>query len=68
MIGAMFLTITLVLSPAPERPYISCIDGHIVEKLSDCPPMRDNTKPTPAPIGGGPTRGGLLGLGIGGIL
>lgn len=62
------IAVLIILGPVPERPYVSCIDGHIVEKLSECPQMRDSKKPAPAPIGGGP-KGGLLGLGgIGGIL
>lgn len=49
----------------PARPYVSCIDGHVVEKLSDCPPLpRRDTNSTP-PVGGG---GGLLGGLLGGIL
>lgn len=58
------------LSPAdpPQRPYLSCIDGHIVERLSDCPPIPKRGADQQVPLGGGGGRGGLLGLGIGGIL
>lgn len=58
------------LSPdLPQRPYLSCIDGHIVENLSECPSIPSHQHDSPAPIGGGPGRRGLLGLGgLGGIL
>lgn len=53
--------------PATVPPHVSCIDGHIVENLADCPTVPrhgDNQHP---PAGGGPR--GLLGLGgIGGLL
>lgn len=68
------VALTIWGSPAlapelPERPYLSCIDGHIVERLSECPSLPNHRGDGPAPIGGGPVRRGLLGLGgVGGIL
>jgi hypothetical protein len=54
-----------------DRPYVSCVDGHIVATLDQCPPMpprggAGNRSTGGVPIGGGGS--GLLGLGIGGIL
>lgn len=66
---AVFAIWTAPLSPVadlPQRPYLSCIDGHIVEKLSDCPPPPKHGNDQPSGHGGG--HSGLLGLGIGGIL
>lgn len=64
---AGLLAVTVWLAPAPERPYLSCIDGHIVQSYRDCPTKV--IKPPPAPPRGGGGRGGLLGLGgLGGIL
>lgn len=59
----------------PARPYVSCLDGHIVAVLSDCPadtrpkPLLSNVPygGAPAPRGGG-GGGGLLGGLLGGIL
>lgn len=60
---------------AQQPVHVSCLDGHIVENLSDCPVVArpgPNMSNVPygggaAPRGGGPR--GLLGLGgIGGIL
>jgi hypothetical protein len=59
----------IIWGSPPDRPFLSCIDGHIVERLSECPPIPDHKNPSTAPIGGGPGRRGLLGLGgLGGIL
>lgn len=65
------LSILAVLPVAPhnvaERPFLSCIDGHIVQSLDECPPIPHHDQKQNPPVGGG-GRGGLLGLGIGGIL
>ena len=61
----------VVVSHLPQDPYnphVSCPDGHIVATLADCPPTTLHRAPGDPPIGGGPHRSGLLGLGIGGIL
>jgi len=63
-------TITIALSPSETPHYVSCPSGYVVENIADCPviPKHNHYNPD-APIGGGPRgRGGLLGLGIGGIL
>lgn len=60
---------SFVIPQSPYNPHVSCPDGHIVSSLADCPPIASHHAPDDAPIGGGPRgRGGLLGLGIGGIL
>lgn len=56
-----------VIALAPPPPHVSCIDGHIVEKLSGCPPLPTHRPPGNPPIGGG-IGGGLLGGLLGGIL
>lgn len=62
------MAITIWASP-PQRPYVSCIDGHIVTSYDKCPQVSKHNGNQSPPVGGGPTsRGGLLGLGIGGIL
>lgn len=53
------------ISEMPQHPYLSCIDGHIVSSLSECPPIPSHQHESIAPIGGGPRSRGLLGLGIG---
>lgn len=53
----------------PQAPYVSCLDGYIAPSLDQCPnPRYHRTNDPNAPVGGGPHRTGLLGLGIGGIL
>lgn len=47
-------------------PVVSCIDGHLVEKLSECPTVVPRRPPpqergTGGPRGGGGLLGGLLG-------
>lgn len=70
----MIVALTIWGSPAltpdlPQRPYLSCIDGHIVQNLGDCPPIPKHVDDHQIPLGGGGRRGGLLGLGgLGGIL
>ncbi|QHB37512.1 hypothetical protein SEA_LEOPARD_50 [Mycobacterium phage Leopard] len=69
--------ILLLAGSAPvsrAAPYVSCIDGHIVSNIKDCPPVV-RTPPSSGPYGGGPAPrggggrgGGLLGGIIGGIL
>jgi len=49
--------------------YVSCIDGHLVMNLKDCPPIPIHNKNDDDPPVGGGGGGGLLGLGgLGGIL
>lgn len=63
-----------MLSPPPQAPYVSCPGGYIATTGSECPRFQTPLSPSPGhgggggnlPVGGG--RGGLLGLGIGGIL
>ena len=70
----IIVSITLVmqspiLSPPEIGPkHVSCIDGHIVETYDQCPPSAPHIPASQVPYGGGHGRGGLLGLGIGGIL
>lgn len=65
----MIMAIHLIVMPPQTPSYVSCPDGHIVLNLGDCPPIIQHHAPGTPPIGGGPRgRGGLLGLGIGGIL
>lgn len=67
--------LTIWLSP-PETPHapqlpgvVSCRDGHLAPTLADCPVIdKHRNDPRPVGGGGGGGRGGLLGLGIGGIL
>jgi hypothetical protein len=61
----MIAFITIWASP-PQAPYVSCIDGHIVQTLDQCPISTKHQHSDPKPYGGGGS--GLLGLGIGGIL
>ena len=49
-------------------PVVSCIDGHIVEKLADCPTVVPHRPPAQERGTGGPRGGGLLGGLLGGIL
>lgn len=66
-IACCCLAFALVLAPpAAAAPYVSCIDGHIVKTLADCPPIPRHNNPDRPPIGGG--NGGLLGGLLGGIL
>lgn len=62
---AVALVLLVPLAP-PWAPVVSCIDGHIVVKLSDCPPVLIHRNDQHAPVGGG--GGGLLGGLLGGIL
>lgn len=55
------------LAPPTSTHYVSCIDGHIVETLADCPPLPKHNGPDRPPVGGG-GGGGLLGGLLGGIL
>lgn len=60
------MSFIIIMSP-PQEPYVSCIDGHIVTSLDQCPITQKHTHEDPKPYGGG--NRGLLGLGgIGGIL
>ena len=65
------VALAIFAAPAETVPHVSCVDGHIVTSLSECPPVQHHG-PNPyggGPVGGGPGRRGLLGLGgIGGIL
>jgi hypothetical protein len=57
------------LAPPSTTPYVSCIDGHIVKTLADCPTVPRHGGPSQPPSGGGPSGGGgLLGGLLGGIL
>jgi hypothetical protein len=57
-----------MLAPiASARPFLSCIDGHIVLNYSDCPPIIKHGNNSKAPIGGGGSGGGLLGGLLGGL-
>ena len=66
------LTVLRGISP-PLTPYVSCIDGHLVLTLADCPPPNTRTYAPSGPYGGGPVprggggSGGLLGGLLGGI-
>ena len=62
------IAVTILTGPLapPQRPYVSCIDGHIVKVLSECPPIPIHNKPNSPPVGGGGS--GLLGGLLGGIL
>jgi hypothetical protein len=63
------IAVTIWLTPPPESQYYSCPNGYLVKDLEDCPPVIIRRAPGNPPIGGGPGRRGLLGLGgIGGIL
>lgn len=53
---------------AHANPVVSCIDGHIVEKLIDCPTVVPHRPPPQERGTGGPHGGGLLGGLLGGIL
>jgi hypothetical protein len=62
------VALAVLMAPLPQRPYVSCIDGHVVENLGDCPVVHKPPAAAPPMTGGGGRRG-LLGLGgIGGIL
>ncbi|AYB70561.1 hypothetical protein SEA_SERENDIPITOUS_19 [Mycobacterium phage Serendipitous] len=58
------------LGSVAEAPYVSCRDGYVAPSLDQCPVIqRHTTGPPIPPIGGGPRRRGLLGLGgVGGLL
>jgi hypothetical protein len=60
--------LTMPLTPPPAAPAISCIDGHIVKSLSECPPISKHGVNQAAPVGGGGSNGGILGGLLGGIL
>lgn len=49
-----------------DRPYVSCIDGHIVRSLAECPPLPHHDNNQNPPVGGGGS--GILGGLLGGIL
>jgi hypothetical protein len=72
VIAAVTLSVMPPLTPPgnplpPQAPYVSCIDGHLVLSYDQCPPPVKHHADDPDVRGGG-GRGGLLGLGIGGIL
>lgn len=66
--------LTIALSPPgptepPQMPgVVSCRDGYLAPTLADCPVIEKHRNDPPPVGGGGGGRGGLLGLGIGGIL
>ena len=69
VVAVLIWVVPLAPQPLPESPYVSCIDGHLVKTLADCPPMpKRGGNTAPPPLGGGGGHSGLLGLGIGGIL
>ena len=72
VVAVLIWVVPLAPQPLPESPYVSCIDGHIVKNLADCPPLRrgggGGNGSGGVPLGGGGGNSGLLGLGIGGIL
>lgn len=66
---ALAAVVVVSRATAQAAPYVSCPGGYIAKSLGDCPPLQKHTVPQSPPVGGGPHgRGGLLGLGIGGIL
>lgn len=68
----LYLSLAAALSLAPSagaqpsEPLISCIDGHLVHNLSECPIVVHHTPGGPGAVGGG--GGGLLGGLLGGAL
>lgn len=65
---AFIISMPPVDAQVSAGPVISCIDGHIVTNIGDCPPVVKHDIGGPggsggAPIGGGGGRRGLLGLG-----
>ena len=63
--AVLFWVMPLAPPNIPDRPYVSCIDGHIVQSLAECPPIPIHNKSSNPPVGGG---GGILGGLLGGIL
>lgn len=66
MASLLWLAPTADANPRTAGPFISCIDGHLVKNLADCPPLPRHRNDRPPPVGGG--SGGLLGGLLGGIL
>jgi hypothetical protein len=57
------LAVASPAAPAAARPHlVSCIDGHLVTSLDQCPPIPEHKPPsTPVGHGGNGLLGGLLG-------
>ena len=72
-LAILFLSLAAALNvqfapmAAADAPhYYSCIDGHIVTDLAQCPPVVIHHTPGPTAVGGG-GGGGLLGGLLGGL-
>lgn len=66
---AAAIVLIIGVSPPASTSWVSCIDGHIVKSLADCPTVPRHGGPGQPPSGGGPSGGGgLLGGLLGGIL